>query len=158
MKQNDLMTLTNAQANMKRYSDENRFNISKIKPEFSMVTCTPLLNARFLVHGSPLLIPLDNKGLAYQSKTPNAKIKTTNVFPMKSKSIREEVLSNSCNFSEKEMDEKRNACLVKVPPPTPGFTRKELLLDVNYAATSNKKNSKKFNKEIVFAADCECKV
>lgn len=49
--------LSNAQMNMKKYHDENRFNVEKIKPEFSMITCSPLLNSRLAGrHDSP---PLD---------------------------------------------------------------------------------------------------
>ena len=51
--------LSNAQINMKKYNKdcENRFNVSRIKPEFSMITCTPLLNSRFSGKDSPLIIP-----------------------------------------------------------------------------------------------------
>lgn len=47
--------LSNAQENMKKYNDKNRFNMEKMKPEFSMVMCTPLLNSRFAgAQNSPL--------------------------------------------------------------------------------------------------------
>eukprot|EP01022_Parablepharisma_sp_SALTPOND_P024908 TRINITY_DN560_c0_g1_i1.p1 TRINITY_DN560_c0_g1~~TRINITY_DN560_c0_g1_i1.p1 ORF type:complete len:914 (-),score=67.53 TRINITY_DN560_c0_g1_i1:1166-3907(-) len=64
--------LSNAQENMKKYhnkQNENRFNVSKIKPEFSMVTCTPLLNSRFTGKDSPLIVPRNGsrEGLAGQS-------------------------------------------------------------------------------------------
>lgn len=50
--------LSNAQENMRKYSsDERRFNVGSIKPEFSMVTCTPLLQSRFAGKDSPLLVP-----------------------------------------------------------------------------------------------------
>ena len=39
--------LATAQENMKKYNDKNRFNMEKIKPEFSMVTCSPLLGSKF---------------------------------------------------------------------------------------------------------------
>ncbi len=51
--------LSNAQENMRKYhnkQNENRFNVGKIKPEFSMVTCTPLLNSRFAGRDSPLIL------------------------------------------------------------------------------------------------------
>ena len=40
------LMLATACENMKKYNDKNRFNLEKIKPEFSMVTCTPLMNSR----------------------------------------------------------------------------------------------------------------
>ena len=39
--------LATAQENMKKYNDKNRFKMEKIKPEFSMVTCSPLLASKF---------------------------------------------------------------------------------------------------------------
>jgi serine/threonine protein kinase len=36
-------TLSDACENMKKYRDENRFNVQKIKPEFSMITCSPFI-------------------------------------------------------------------------------------------------------------------
>jgi hypothetical protein len=52
--------LSDAQANMKKYHDglnENRFNVGKIKPEFSMITCSPLLGLRNQkLDDSPLLL------------------------------------------------------------------------------------------------------
>ena len=63
--------LSNAQENMRKYhnkQNENRFNVSKIKPEFSMVTCTPLLNSRFAGQDSPLIVPRgSSKDVAGQS-------------------------------------------------------------------------------------------
>jgi serine/threonine protein kinase len=57
-----LNQLSNAQENMKKYKgDEKRFNVSSIKPEFSMVTCTPLLNSRFEGKDSPLLMSTDKQ-------------------------------------------------------------------------------------------------
>ena len=51
-----LKHLSNAQENMKKYNgDEERFNVNNIKPEFSMLTCTPLLNSKFAGKDSPLL-------------------------------------------------------------------------------------------------------
>lgn len=48
--------LTSVQENIKKYNNTNRFNMKKIKPEFSMLTCTPLLNGRGNEdHQSPLL-------------------------------------------------------------------------------------------------------
>ncbi len=52
--------LSSAYENMKKYSsDENRFNVGRIKPEFSMVTCSPLLSRRPATSraASPLLLP-----------------------------------------------------------------------------------------------------
>ena len=40
------LMLATACENMKKYNDKARFNLEKIKPEFSMVTCTPLMSAR----------------------------------------------------------------------------------------------------------------
>ena len=64
----NLLRLSNAQDNMKRYHNLHKFDVSRIKPEFSMVTCTPLLNSRFSGQGSPLLVPLSDKE-SIQSKT-----------------------------------------------------------------------------------------
>lgn len=57
-----LKSLSNAQENMKRHQNEDRFNVGKIKPEFSMVTCTPLLNSRFNGKDSPLIVPSAVRG------------------------------------------------------------------------------------------------
>ena len=59
----DSCLLSSALENMKKYhnkQNEHRFNVEKIKPEFSTVTCTPLLNSRFSgagVQDSPLVLP-----------------------------------------------------------------------------------------------------
>jgi serine/threonine protein kinase len=42
--------LATAQENMEKYNDKNRFNLEKIKPEFSMLSCTPLLSTKY-AHG-----------------------------------------------------------------------------------------------------------
>jgi serine/threonine protein kinase len=42
--------LSSAVDNMRRYhnpNNQNRFNVERIKPEFSMVSCTPMLASRF---------------------------------------------------------------------------------------------------------------
>eukprot|EP00826_Nyctotherus_ovalis_P052381 TRINITY_DN6627_c0_g5_i1.p1 TRINITY_DN6627_c0_g5~~TRINITY_DN6627_c0_g5_i1.p1 ORF type:complete len:426 (-),score=141.90 TRINITY_DN6627_c0_g5_i1:1126-2403(-) len=152
LEHSNLVILENAQANMAKYQDRNRFNMGKIKPEFSMVTCTPLLNARFLGHGSPLLIPLDNKpkngkGPFLESKTPDMEAKPlskTKDLPMKLALVcNNAVLGKkedspapdvSGDFNDKDIDEKAplKDCklrekLAHVPPPTPGFTAKKLL-------------------------------
>jgi serine/threonine protein kinase len=62
MDHNETCILSNAQENMKKYHNklnENRFNVGKIKPEFSMVTCTPLLNSRYSGRDSPLVFSGD---------------------------------------------------------------------------------------------------
>jgi serine/threonine protein kinase len=54
------LMLATACENMMKYNDKARFNLEKIKPEFSMVTCTPLMSARnggSGVHDSPLMQP-----------------------------------------------------------------------------------------------------
>ena len=57
-----ICTLSSAQENMRKYhckENENRFNVGVIKPEFAMVTRTPLLVSRFGAAGlqdSPLII------------------------------------------------------------------------------------------------------
>ncbi len=51
--------LSSAVENMKKYHNENRFNVGKIKPEFAMVTRTPLLASRFgatPLKDSPLIL------------------------------------------------------------------------------------------------------
>ena len=65
--------LSNAQENMKKYhnkQNENRFNVGKIKPEFSMVTCTPLLNSRFAGQDSPLILPRGSSKNASTAQSP----------------------------------------------------------------------------------------
>jgi len=47
--------LSIAQENMKKYCNENIFNLGKKKPEFSMVTCSPVLNPRYRPNESALL-------------------------------------------------------------------------------------------------------
>lgn len=37
--------LSTAQENMQKYNDKERFNMEKMKPEFSMVMCTPIMHA-----------------------------------------------------------------------------------------------------------------
>ena len=71
MKHTKLVILTNAQENIKKYQNTNRFNLSKIKPEFSMVTCTPLLNSRFSGKDSPLIVPKMVHKKAAGSKAPD---------------------------------------------------------------------------------------
>ena len=49
--------LSSALENMKKYNDrENRFNVGKIKPEFAVLTRTPLFSSKFAGADSPLLI------------------------------------------------------------------------------------------------------
>ena len=58
----DTCLLSSALENMRKYhnkQNENRFNVERIKPEFSTVTCTPLLASRFAAsggHDSPLIL------------------------------------------------------------------------------------------------------
>jgi len=159
---NDLIELTNTQDSMRKYSNENRFNLGKIKPGFGTVTYTPLLDTCSLGQELPLFIPLnskkrqDDKGFVYESKTPNSRPKALNIFPKKPKLMRhkEKVLDDSCDFSEKEIDEKWKPHLVRVSPPTSGFTKKQLALNKNYATTPilNKKiirNKTSRNKEFL---------
>lgn len=63
---NDSLCLNDAQENIRKYHNplnENRFNVEKIKPEFSIITCSPLLISRFAgIKDSPLnLSKLDGK-------------------------------------------------------------------------------------------------
>ncbi len=60
--------LATAQENMRKYNDKNRFKMEKIKPEFSMVTCTPLLNSRFA--GSGVSSPMSPAGKAFVAQSP----------------------------------------------------------------------------------------
>jgi serine/threonine protein kinase len=46
MDHSEAAVLSTAQENMAKYNAANRFNLEKIKPEFSMLSCTPLLNGR----------------------------------------------------------------------------------------------------------------
>eukprot|EP00826_Nyctotherus_ovalis_P065026 TRINITY_DN9548_c0_g1_i2.p1 TRINITY_DN9548_c0_g1~~TRINITY_DN9548_c0_g1_i2.p1 ORF type:complete len:221 (+),score=57.91 TRINITY_DN9548_c0_g1_i2:1120-1782(+) len=60
LEQTETLMLSSAQENMGRYCREKRFDVGRIKPEFSTVTCTPLFNSRFACKDSPLLIPISN--------------------------------------------------------------------------------------------------
>ena len=60
--------LSTAFENMKKYNDKNRFNMEKIKPEFSMVTCSPLLNSRG--QGTLNSPALASKGRAFVAQSP----------------------------------------------------------------------------------------
>ncbi len=63
--------LATAQENMRKYNDKNRFNMEKIKPEFSIVTCSPLLGARGAIGvNSPCLGPAARKQFVAQSPMP----------------------------------------------------------------------------------------
>ena len=125
-----LIVLSNAQENMKKYKNENRFNVSRIKPEFSMVTCTPLLNSRFSGKDSPLIVPKvihkkegDNKlpELLQRRKDPEEKKdnKSKLIFRDINDKFKKDTpvvkenkghdLSDSGDFDEKDMDEKPKA-------------------------------------------------
>jgi serine/threonine protein kinase len=59
LSQTRVCMLSSALENMKKYQNqENRFDVSKIKPEFAMVTRTPLLLSRFSNQRSLLESPL----------------------------------------------------------------------------------------------------
>ncbi len=50
--------LDTAQANIRKYCQENVFNMKRIKPEFSMITSSPLLISKYAaLKDSPLLLP-----------------------------------------------------------------------------------------------------
>eukprot|EP00826_Nyctotherus_ovalis_P004771 TRINITY_DN11053_c0_g1_i5.p1 TRINITY_DN11053_c0_g1~~TRINITY_DN11053_c0_g1_i5.p1 ORF type:complete len:272 (-),score=61.04 TRINITY_DN11053_c0_g1_i5:61-876(-) len=53
----NLSSLSNAQDNMKKYQNDTRFDVGRIKPVLSIITCTPLLCTRALSKASPLIIP-----------------------------------------------------------------------------------------------------
>lgn len=63
LKHTELTSLSNAQENMRKYQNQDRFNMTRIKPEFGMVTCTPLLSSRFNGKESPLIVPRGLYGL-----------------------------------------------------------------------------------------------
>eukprot|EP00826_Nyctotherus_ovalis_P059166 TRINITY_DN8201_c0_g1_i2.p1 TRINITY_DN8201_c0_g1~~TRINITY_DN8201_c0_g1_i2.p1 ORF type:complete len:419 (+),score=111.28 TRINITY_DN8201_c0_g1_i2:838-2094(+) len=116
-------SLSNAQENMKKYREADRFDVSRIKPEFSMLTCTPLLKSRFEGKGSPLLVPLSDKreGMRFRCQTPivrsrvitlqrNAPERVSKTMKKLKELAAKENLSNavldtSGNFDEKDMAE-----------------------------------------------------
>lgn len=57
LKSTNLSSLSNAQDNMKKYQGEMRFDVGRIKPMLSIITCTPPLCTRSLSNASPLIIP-----------------------------------------------------------------------------------------------------
>lgn len=71
MEHSGTVGLATAQENMKKYNDKDRFNMEKIKPEFSMVTCSPLLNSRGVGSGvnSPMMCAA-SKALVPKSPIP----------------------------------------------------------------------------------------
>ena len=158
----NLIILSNAQENMKKYNEAFRFDVSRIKPEFSMVSCTPLMNARFLGRGSPLLIPSSTKKtnmLLSRCETPGMKSKeldrdnrfkqaqvTLKRFGFEHKPSAIPVKKDSGDFDETEMDEKvesnkapklfvLNDRAGRVPPPTPGSNPKKSLSYLKHIMT-----------------------
>lgn len=157
-----LNRLNNAQKNMLKYQDESRFNVSRIKPEFSVITCTPVFCSRFLGKGSPLLIPksIDKKVLKKQItlQRQNSKeerkhgvvIRSINERYSKPPHIKRE-LNDSEDFDENDIDERpakaeetwKGRVRSFVPrnfehrelPRTPGFTAKKSLTYLKLAAT-----------------------
>lgn len=54
----NMRTLATALENIKKYANDKFFNVEKIKPEFSTLTCTPLFNSRYATQNdSPLIFP-----------------------------------------------------------------------------------------------------
>ena len=128
LEHNSSIMLSSAQDNIKKYNDSHRFDVSRIKPEFSMVSCTPLLNARFLGKGSPLIVPLSNNGImgitnagkefkcqtpGFQPKSLHFKGNLVNRFKaaqnkLKKLAVEQPACENndSGDFDEDDMDEK----------------------------------------------------
>jgi len=110
---NNTGNLLNALDNMKKYKESDRFDVSKIKPEFSMITCTPLLKGRFTGQDSPLLRPVHGRVMGIKSRffTPKPRARTSHkVLQAKTKFknfvvINDDVLNTSGNFDERDIDE-----------------------------------------------------
>ena len=160
LEHNDFISLANAQENMAKYRAKNRFDVSKIKPEFSMVTCTPLLCSQYSGVGSPLLVPLSDNQSNWQTgilggivrcRTPNLANNTfglTNQYSLARDKVINLISTNNQenyaeNFNAQEMDEKFadeeisleptiKRFFSRVPPPTPGFTAKKSLTYLKY--------------------------
>jgi serine/threonine protein kinase len=112
--------LSNAQMNMKKYQAEGRFNVSKIKPEFSMVTCTPLLNSRFNGKDSPLIVPKPIHRRGITKKVPDTFLRRREPEEKKDRKAgllirdihdkykhhKETLANDSGDFDEDYMDEK----------------------------------------------------
>lgn len=147
----NLTSLSNAQDNMKRYQNDYRFDVGRIKPEeFNIITCTPLLCSRGNIKNSPLLIPDNIKRKAKGTNLPtisqrNVEEKKDNVRDITGMSkvkTQENPLETSENFSEDEInegrdiDEKTTRIVEKIRsfaprsfigrclPRTPGFSAK----------------------------------
>lgn len=111
--------LSSAQENMEKYSHKHRFNMEKIKPEFSMVMCTPLLNARANQHSpintagypvaqSPLV---QHSGLNKEDQIKKGGILMRNIYgkpqePKKESTFgRQTKEEDNGDFNEEEIDE-----------------------------------------------------
>jgi len=86
-----VMALSSAMENMKKYTggiNQDRFNVSKIKPEFAMMTRTPLLASRLngaVIPNSPLVLPNESPNhspllLTKQTPKKESEIQKPNVF------------------------------------------------------------------------------
>lgn len=139
----DLLILSNAQENMRKYCDDNRFDVSKIKPQFSMITCTPLLNSRFTGKDSPLLIPMNNtlsKRLAPFSGKERTQVQNLLVAGDANDFSDDSSVDDSANFEEKEMDEQTSKkgskfVLTSRVPFTSGFSEEKSLTYLKHWAT-----------------------
>eukprot|EP00826_Nyctotherus_ovalis_P003538 TRINITY_DN10723_c0_g2_i1.p1 TRINITY_DN10723_c0_g2~~TRINITY_DN10723_c0_g2_i1.p1 ORF type:complete len:354 (-),score=71.21 TRINITY_DN10723_c0_g2_i1:188-1249(-) len=145
-------SLLNAQDNMKSHDNAHRFDVGRIKPEFTMHTCTPLLGLQSMERGSPLLVSLSGKG--ERSKTQGVKLRVLSVGRKMGNMKAAKELSNaafdySCDFDEKEIDENWNEEKVnvgsykfmvkkhsnRIPPLTSGSILRKSIRRLSYAVT-----------------------
>lgn len=158
LERTDLIILSNAQENMRKYCNNNRFDVSKIKPQFSMITCTPLLNSRFTGKDSPLLIPTNNtlsrRLAAFYDKERTQVQKLVAVGDANDFSDDSSV-DDSANFEEKEMDEQMSKkgskfMLTSRIPPTSGFSAEKSLTYLKHWATPLQKGRAVKNATIIY--------
>lgn len=158
---NDDLLLSCAAENMKKYNTKDRFNLKKIKPEFSMLTCTPLLNSRYtpinttqtsnsittpqILH-QPKLIEEDKCTKEYKGA-----VQIRGIFGKYRRPLPKMCEDSGENYDEYNMNEV-NSALIKVTnvtnkpfipqqlnerhlPTTPGFCEKNSMSHLNLIAT-----------------------
>eukprot|EP00826_Nyctotherus_ovalis_P057132 TRINITY_DN7803_c0_g1_i1.p2 TRINITY_DN7803_c0_g1~~TRINITY_DN7803_c0_g1_i1.p2 ORF type:complete len:385 (-),score=101.50 TRINITY_DN7803_c0_g1_i1:50-1204(-) len=147
LKHTELTSLSNAQENMRRYQNKDRFNMTKIKPEFGMVTCTPLLNSRFNGKESPLFVPRGLHGLGERKGVYDKLLRQRDLeekkaplpprregpihfrditskyrkHPQKERKVPNAPADNSGNFEEGDIDEKPSGVSEKISAKNPSF-------------------------------------
>jgi len=118
----DTLTLSSAQENIRKYHNQNRFNVTKIKPEFTMIAYTPLLNPRCVEKNSPLLIPANDNKIMPMTQNINGLSENSSV-------------DDTANFEEKEMDERKGNTLTSRLPVILGFKEGKSLSHLKHWTT-----------------------